>query len=1819
VGHVAHIARSSMTGAPASPTPHRGHHWSFDNLHEILTGRGPVRPGGRDQFTALCPVHEDSTPSLSVTWKHGHAGGVTLVNCFACSATAQDVVDALGLTLADLYDEPLERTQQRTTPRIGRSPQQRTAGPRRGKLGRLPALLGLTPAPQVAHTWDAVQTYPYVDAGGTLVQEVLREQCSACPEPHKRFRQVFLTERGTRVKTKPEGFAPVLYRMPQVLAAVAAGTPVWLVEGEKDVETAERLGLAATTNTQGADSFPPQLAEVFGGATVHVVLDRDQAGYERGVSLHQQLTAVHANVVLLLPATPARKSDLTDHVDDGHWKSTETYGGLQVVGVQELAAHAVLATITTKGAGVEQALEQAQLHLDAAEAVVVRERRTEHQQAAKRWAVEAERRYEVITDRIEEVRNHSTLGGSDWAVLAVTEAEEVMRRAGVAARTVHQITGMAVPPLLQEPLAATGGGEDIPLPDGPSEDPGSEQNGWSGERGETRSGLDIEQPVYRILDGQLVHRTITKDGEEVLKLVLGIDARVVEMEYLEAADNTLDVDAPVLQGREGIVGQAEANPPAPEVLSAVVIAFTHPATGEVMRSRIPADEYRDCTWVDSLPGPPAYDSTPRGIAKLRDALRAVGGQRIARTVRYRSTGWRRDEDGGWFYVHAGGAITSSGAKAAPVMLTGALRRFDLPAPCDDATRLREVFYAHSASMLHRLPERIGAPLLGHIFRSALGPNPWVLTLVGSPGSYKTATASLAMHHWGELWDRKKPATSMSGNGGTLNAIRVQLSNAKDAMYWADDAAPTKDWAAAQKTIEEFARLVHNGEERARSARDGLSVLDGTPPRSSAIITSEVMPRPGSGAERMLVVPLQQSEIDLEDLKWLDQGDSRFGRAQLMASFLQWLAGDLEQRRKEAFAEAERYADGLRAQGQGVRQSEAVGHTWAGWTAVTSFLCDVEAITAEERAELLAQVHEGLTGTVVAATDPDLPITTGARVRELLAHALRSGLAYVDDVRDGGTPPWPLAGRLGWRRVSMGADYSTGTERYRFDAKGIRFGYVLHDPDGTERVAQLIVDPTGLDQVLKAVGSTMSDAPQLDRGTAMRALYDEGVLIAEKNGTHTPRLMVKRTLHCEGRGEVRMVALRLHELLGDPPEDEQELSDAGPGTDGGPAGDAATPEDTAKQATEAGPTPTIPGVDDSQRASVVSSEPDPGLTSPPIDEEPPVAQTYFDLDGVAAEPEMFSPSEPCEACGQPCGIRMAGYVLHIPCWESSGAEQGETKQEETEPDPASAPVAAPVAVRPTVVEATAVEATAVEATAVEATEPRVPNSAVATTATPPVTRGSAPRRPAAAPASVFTAPAGVLHTDGVWLADGTRRDLPTPLTHVGHLAELVYELDLGVQVTPFWEAPGQIWVTPEMLAHLGVNPTGLGDDPGQFTTRLRELTAGSELVTEALQDGWSLGGKDGDRLGTWTRVFREGGKRGVWVVLVAGMSRDGMDTPVLADDPDPATLARRLALFSSALQAPWVMNGFTTGLELAFKLRGKDRKNVFAASEPVPPAQISTENDVAWSRRPTEAESRKLYVHAYDRGGSYAAGVAGLELGIGAPTHHPEGCTFDKKLPGYWRVEVTDTGDWRMPHPLNPRGRVGSQPVWVTTPTLQLAVEMGHEPPVLEAYTWAEHGRILDGWYARVRDARTALDTDDVDAQAARNQLKVVYTRTIGAFGSETFMRGREGYAPERRHHIVAKARSNMLRRIAQIGRDTDQWPVAVVTDTVLYVSDEPDPVAAWPGDPKHLGRGFGQFKAEASGLLVEQLPHLTGDGYRGKQHLGAPGSALAAGSGEATA
>ncbi len=75
---------------------------AIDQILSRLNGVRRVREG---RWIARCPAHEDRSPSLSIAL--GRDGRVVIHDFAGCGAG--DVVAALGLTLADLFDQPLAK------------------------------------------------------------------------------------------------------------------------------------------------------------------------------------------------------------------------------------------------------------------------------------------------------------------------------------------------------------------------------------------------------------------------------------------------------------------------------------------------------------------------------------------------------------------------------------------------------------------------------------------------------------------------------------------------------------------------------------------------------------------------------------------------------------------------------------------------------------------------------------------------------------------------------------------------------------------------------------------------------------------------------------------------------------------------------------------------------------------------------------------------------------------------------------------------------------------------------------------------------------------------------------------------------------------------------------------------------------------------------------------------------------------------------------------------------------------------------------------------------------------------------------------------------------------------------------------------------------------------------------------------------------------------------------------------------------------------------------------------------------------------------
>jgi DNA primase len=198
-------------------------------LGELLAMLDDVRAGQDGNHRARCPAHDDKDPSLSISQASDER---LLIKCFA-GCSAEDVLGALGLKLSDLF------------PAAQRAPVQPTI----------------------------LDTYDYVDERGQLLFQVVR----FLP---KDFRQRRPDGCGDWI-WRTKGVRRVLYRLPNVIAAVGAGQPVWIVEGEKDVAALEKLGLVATTNPGGAGKWRSEYTESLRGAwQVNIVPDRDNAGHK---------------------------------------------------------------------------------------------------------------------------------------------------------------------------------------------------------------------------------------------------------------------------------------------------------------------------------------------------------------------------------------------------------------------------------------------------------------------------------------------------------------------------------------------------------------------------------------------------------------------------------------------------------------------------------------------------------------------------------------------------------------------------------------------------------------------------------------------------------------------------------------------------------------------------------------------------------------------------------------------------------------------------------------------------------------------------------------------------------------------------------------------------------------------------------------------------------------------------------------------------------------------------------------------------------------------------------------------------------------------------------------------------------------------------------------------------------------------------------------------------------------------------------------------------------------------------------------------------
>lgn len=222
-----------------------------DRIEELDLFASSWHSSGNNIFR--CPVHDDSKASANLSEGDDDRA---VIFCHAGCST-EDIVEALGLKMSDLFGDP-----------------------------------------------KVVAEYVYEDEAGKPVMRVLRWE----PKSFTQERAGALP--GTWKPTLEGLTVRPLYHLPAVLTS----SHVWLVEGEKDADRLWSIGEIATTGASGAAVWRPEWTAALTGRDVTMIPDADEAGLRRVETVRAELEGKARSFRVRYVAAG---KDISDHLDAG--------------------------------------------------------------------------------------------------------------------------------------------------------------------------------------------------------------------------------------------------------------------------------------------------------------------------------------------------------------------------------------------------------------------------------------------------------------------------------------------------------------------------------------------------------------------------------------------------------------------------------------------------------------------------------------------------------------------------------------------------------------------------------------------------------------------------------------------------------------------------------------------------------------------------------------------------------------------------------------------------------------------------------------------------------------------------------------------------------------------------------------------------------------------------------------------------------------------------------------------------------------------------------------------------------------------------------------------------------------------------------------------------------------------------------------------------------------------------------------------------------------------------------------------------------------
>lgn len=232
----------------------------------------------QDRAQCKCPAHQDKQASLTVT----KGRKCTLLYCHA-GCQLDDILNAAGLEKRDIFYESTQNTanwrafiEKRENNRI-----------------------------------EAV--YNYVSCNGQYAFTKVRLQGKHII--YGRLENERFTYGLSRNKPR-KSYRAVYGNLSDIKKAINDNKPVFIVEGEKDVNTLTKHGYTSFTYG-GVNDWQSDFAELVNGAMVIILADNDKPGIDVANRIYEDVVLVAKSVKIMVPMPDIPKADITDYFESG--------------------------------------------------------------------------------------------------------------------------------------------------------------------------------------------------------------------------------------------------------------------------------------------------------------------------------------------------------------------------------------------------------------------------------------------------------------------------------------------------------------------------------------------------------------------------------------------------------------------------------------------------------------------------------------------------------------------------------------------------------------------------------------------------------------------------------------------------------------------------------------------------------------------------------------------------------------------------------------------------------------------------------------------------------------------------------------------------------------------------------------------------------------------------------------------------------------------------------------------------------------------------------------------------------------------------------------------------------------------------------------------------------------------------------------------------------------------------------------------------------------------------------------------------------------